>query len=659
MGRVRYTPGPGFNGRKAADATAPAVLRAAPAGAGYPKIRSLCVVGGFLDGFTADLADGLSCIIGARGTGKTTVLELVRYALDALPTTEVDAAGLKRIDSLIAQNLDGGRVEVAIETRDGLEYTVTRAGGEPPIVLGPDRQPLDVAVRNGGLFKADVFSQNEIESIADRPLAQLALLDKFEAKKIAGIEHEIRGLQHALNANAGQIGPVQEKLAALADDLAGLPAVDEKLRRFRGKGGATDDAVDEGHALKALRDRESRAVEALKQKLENYDGALKLMAGVVREDTKSILDGDVGTGPNSARMKAIEKAVLAASRDIDAALKAARARLAEAQAAVAKHEKALNIAHHTQELAFRRLIERHEAAQGQATERSRLDRERNELLAKKRAHDEATRRLEALRDERRKLLARCSDLRDRRLAIRQRTAEAISRALKNTVRVRVQASAYTAPYMDLLSEALRNSRLKPVMAAQKLVSALRPAELAALVFTDNAGQLARNAQLTIEQAHKVIDALAGSKVLFELETLELPDLPVIELHDGGNYKPTHALSTGQKCTAILPILLLDSENPLLIDQPEDNLDNSFVYECVVSRIRAIKARRQLIFATHNPNIPVLGDAGRVFVLESDGSTARLAASGTVDECRGQIVTLLEGGEEAFRKRQERYAFHAA
>ena len=66
--------------------------------------------------------------------------------------------------------------------------------------------------------------------------------------------------------------------------------------------------------------------------------------------------------------------------------------------------------------------------------------------------------------------------------------------------------------------------------------------------------------------------------------------------------------------------------------------------------------RQMIFVTHNPNIPVLGDAERVFVLDSDGASARKANEGTVDQCKSDIVTLLEGGEDAFKARKCRYAY---
>jgi ABC-type lipoprotein export system ATPase subunit len=104
----------------------------------------------------------------------------------------------------------------------------------------------------------------------------------------------------------------------------------------------------------------------------------------------------------------------------------------------------------------------------------------------------------------------------------------------------------------------------------------------------------------------------------------------------------------------LPILLTQSERPLLIDQPEDNLDNAFVYDTIVTALRAVKGSRQVIFVTHNPNIPVLGEAERVFVFSSDGQHAILKQVGTVDECKDQIERILEGGREAFLQRKARY-----
>jgi hypothetical protein len=109
-----------------------------------------------------------------------------------------------------------------------------------------------------------------------------------------------------------------------------------------------------------------------------------------------------------------------------------------------------------------------------------------------------------------------------------------------------------------------------------------------------------------------------------------------------------------KCTAILPLLLARRDVPLIIDQPEDNLDNHFIYETIVDSIRRNKPHRQLIFVTHNANIPVLGDAELVVVLESSGRAGFVAKKGTLDECGQEIIDLLEGGREAFELRSQRY-----
>jgi len=74
----------------------------------------------------------------------------------------------------------------------------------------------------------------------------------------------------------------------------------------------------------------------------------------------------------------------------------------------------------------------------------------------------------------------------------------------------------------------------------------------------------------------------------------------------------------------------------------------------VASINQVKISRQLIFVTHNPNIPVLADASQVVVMQSDGRTAKPKLIGNVDDCRDEIISLLEGGEEAFRLRGECY-----
>ncbi len=108
------------------------------------------------------------------------------------------------------------------------------------------------------------------------------------------------------------------------------------------------------------------------------------------------------------------------------------------------------------------------------------------------------------------------------------------------------------------------------------------------------------------------------------------------------------------------MLLLENSDPLLMDQPEDNLDNAFIADRIVTELRDAKSRRQFLFATHNANIPVFGDAEwiGVFTAEENRGCLGLEAQGSIDvpAIRAQVASILEGGREAFIQRKEKYEF---
>lgn len=121
-------------------------------------------------------------------------------------------------------------------------------------------------------------------------------------------------------------------------------------------------------------------------------------------------------------------------------------------------------------------------------------------------------------------------------------------------------------------------------------------------------------------------------------------------------------SPGQKSAAILAFILNSGTDPLIIDQPEDDLDNSLIYNLVVKSIRKMKNRRQIIIVTHNPNIPVLGDAEGIIILERDNNGKvtfrKQKKAGCIEEklIREGICDIMEGGEDAFRKREQKYQY---
>jgi hypothetical protein len=168
------------------------------------------------------------------------------------------------------------------------------------------------------------------------------------------------------------------------------------------------------------------------------------------------------------------------------------------------------------------------------------------------------------------------------------------------------------------------------------------------------------------QAARMADA--GEDTLMEIEALDLPPTTTIKLNVAADDEPADwqaldHLSTGQKATAVL-LLLSESRAPLVVVQPEDDLDNRFITEGVVPKMRWEKRRRQFVFATHNANVPVLGDAEQIVGLSARGEAGEGRAilssdtMGSIDSAtvREMVEEVLEGGRAAFEMRRLKYGF---
>ena len=125
--------------------------------------------------------------------------------------------------------------------------------------------------------------------------------------------------------------------------------------------------------------------------------------------------------------------------------------------------------------------------------------------------------------------------------------------------------------------------------------------------------------------------------------------------DGRDWSAITQGSQGQRSAALLAFLLAFGDEPLILDQPEDDLDNHLIYELIVRQIRENKRRRQLIIVTHNPNVVVNGDAEMVHALDFGGGQCRVMERGALQEktVREEVCRVMEGGREAFSRRWAR------
>lgn len=618
-------------------------------------IDQIEINGGFLPGLKTALPKGLICIIGPRGSGKSTLAEALRFALKGN-----GGASKKRLDLLQANLGNSGLVTLALTTEAALKHTLRRDLKQPYVLLNPDDKPVSgVDVDRGTYVPLDSYNSDEIESIADQVLGETrrALLDELRSTELSAIHLSLGEHRRALEANADQIRAVRRSISDRGERIEEFGDVRAQLAVFEPVAETPQSAEYEKSLKQQQRNaKEKKRVEDLLQTLRLItDDVSKFKSRIEQARTTQLAEEE------SANMEVLQRQqpdiqkslataltnLMSAATAVDGAISAVeqvRTELAEAQA--------------KQTAEFTELQKVHQ----QADDRSRARLELQQRVAKleeteaEQAREKQT--LVQLLEHRGGLKARFLLEREQISTLRDTVATELTREAGDKIRVRVLRNADDLAYRNMLTQSLKGAGVRNHDEILAALMQLRPEQLAQLIQTDDHSGFDEACGFGPERAKKILAAFRQNVDPLQLEVVEIEDVVRIELNVATSaeaiFKDAAELSRGQKCTALLPLLLARTQNPLVIDQPEDNLDNHFIYETVVESIQRLKKKRQMIFITHNANIPVLAEADLVIVMNSDGKIGYIEKSGSVDDCREQIVDLLEGGREAFELRRKRY-----
>jgi ABC-type cobalamin/Fe3+-siderophores transport system ATPase subunit len=247
-------------------------------------------------------------------------------------------------------------------------------------------------------------------------------------------------------------------------------------------------------------------------------------------------------------------------------------------------------------------------------------------------------------------------------------------ALKDlTLSLKYRADAYSPDAERLITNAM-GWRTVQVPRATILVQELTIPKLLFAIRSQNATLLTSVQStpgvpaFTKSDAEAILTKLNTPELIHALERVHIEDLPKLTVTRmihvlGQPSKPRirefSQLSLGQQQSVLLALMLSsDRTQPLLIDQPEDNLDSEFIYTTLVPVLRRAKERRQIIVVTHNANIAVLSDAEQIIVLKSTSEKASILHRGSIDDLgtRDATCEILEGAHEAFRLRSKLYGF---
>ncbi len=611
--------------------------------------------GGFLDGVRFPLNPELNCLIGGKGTGKSTVVESIRYAFDlGFRTDEVREAATQLRESALRS---GSKISVAVETGppNPTRYVIERTAPHAPVVrdeLGTPRPELSPQ----RLLTPRVYGQKEIFGIAQEDQARLDLLDNFASDQLRDAVERERELMQRCDESRRLILDTLRRIDDADAKLDELPDLEEWRKRFREAG--FEELLRERRQL----DREERllsdAVAALRQRRRVVTD-LRTDAG----DLASSLAGpDEDELPNRDLLERARAVLTTADGRWTSSLDDLEQGLAEAGKGLDAVRSDWTERRGARTVEFDRALRELQERMPDVDPERYLDVERRieQLTPLRGARKQLQARLKEARQARSRLLIELLDARGEKHRVRERAAQSLNDASGGAVRVALEFQGDRQGFLMQL-RALKTGARNEGLERMVMDSAFSPSELGRLT---RERQLSGHWSLPDGQA-SLLERSLDEETLLLLERAELPDRVTLALDVGPSgtrdYRPLDKLSPGQKSTAILLLIMQASHDPLLIDQPEDDLDNRFIYDDIVQRLRAAKPSRQFVIATHNANIPILGDAEQIVVLDAQergGPPVRgvLRTRGSIDttDVRDAAEHILEGGREAFSLRQAKY-----
>lgn len=600
----------------------------------HSSLSSISFDGGIFDGQILNLSADLNCFIGIRGSGKSAVLECVRYALE-LELPEVDR---KYKEDLVRHALgSGGKIVLTVLDVQGKSYEVHRILNEQADLYYAGELQPDVMPKK--LFKAPLyFGQKELVKSGNRPESDL--VERLLCTKLETIRQDIENQKQQVLDLILSLDKLKDLDAREQEYRNELETAEFKLNYFREHG-----------------------VEKQLQQQVGFDADAAGVQNIVKvaEDFVSIFESFI----NEQRSELISFSLLQSSENPDLIADVNKI-FQEIQNTPERLNLILNkTSSDLQALKakYAELLQRREALKD---EFAAIERKLSEQLQQKDGINIHVDDFVKLNNVLRKAKLALEEIAKNR-SKRKKLHDSLTKELKELSGMWHREFKLIKSEIDRLNSrqaALhiipkykgdKESFLKEVQAHLR-GSKLREATLRNIV-KDHADFIS-----IYESLSKICDNLGEetgavfrkyfNEAKASLLTWQVPNSFKIEFH--GKELSEHSL--GQRASALILFILSQSENDIIIiDQPEDDLDNQTIFEDVVKLVRELKPNMQFIFATHNANFPVLGDAEQVIVCRyADRKTDLLIGSIDQPAIQEAIVSIMEGGKDAFTRRKEIY-----
>lgn len=602
----------------------------------HSHMRSIFFEGGVLDGQTVNFSPELNCLIGIRGSGKSSIVEAIRYVLD-IPFGE------KVVDDSYKNQLvrhtfaSGGKAIIRAVDRHGQDYEIRRILNDyPDVYVSSSHQP-GVKIRETILRKPIYFGQKDLSSTGEG--FEKDLVEKLVGEKLVDIRRKIEAQR--------------QRVSEVVEHLKKLASVDEQKKEYEGK------KLDAEYRLKIFKehgveeklqkqidfDSDSRKIQQIIGFVQGYISELTDFISRFEDDFNNL---KIYKSKQNAKFLedffAIYDKLITTFQTHKQSLENGKICFAELKAKAGAFDELKNGLKEEFAEIERKLAEDLKESGVQSIRpddflklRKTVDQAKQMLdLLEKQQAQKSTVRLELLKE-----LTSLNDLWHAEFKAIQEELNGINQN-QPALTIAAEYKGDKEAFSLFMKEMFKGSRIRE-----------NTFQSIADKFTDF-GAMFRDFESVKAEASSSVEVFERyfSDNLITLLTWQVPNKFIIKYRD----KELKHHSLGQRASALILFVLSQRDNDLIIiDQPEDDLDNQTIYADVVKLIRKMKSETQFIFATHNANFPVLGDAELVHSCHYSDEKIVLE-SGSIDNptIQKEIVDIMEGGEEAFNRRKEIY-----
>ena len=630
--------------------------------------------GCFLNDMMVHFNKNLNAIIGGKGTGKSTIIETLRYVFDQKSKSpDAEKAHQKLIKDVFKS---GSTLQVIVySSQFDRYYLIERSYPGQPVVKSIDEEMLKqeniikekeiINLPVESLLIPEIYGQKEISDISDDPSFQLKLVDRFLDEKFAELKTEENNLLKQLKSNKKDLSGAQELLEKIEENNRELLEIVEKKQKY------VKLNIHEKLRTQRSYDKEKSLLEKAVKKVDDIKDDIMEFFDTLDADVSFLSDKTIENLPNRELLKKGRENLIS----LFSFLESGRTETEEAIAATTDELTGIKTEweplYNEQQGEYQKTIDnlRKEDIPLDPEEFMQLDRRENLLKSIVSDKDKYLKAKAELEASRRKLLDQLNKCRLEQFKKRKEVEKRINGELKGTLKIDVKYAAIRDGFINRL---LNYSSRENIIRKKPIEEMVNDDKFNVMLFVDTLRKgekaLIDDLNLPSSTAASLYRAIPREDY-YEIETLDFDSETAIGLYIGSPeeaisersddlFKETGNLSKGQKCTAILTLVLLESDHPLIIDQPEDDLDNRFVVDDVVKKLRAEKEKRQFIIATHNANITISADSELILALDADDKHGREQTSGSIDDqkVKEAVERIIEGGKDVFLLRKEKYGF---